>query len=110
YLLRRQGGLDRLEAGGPALGLLGDADFEEGEARFEAGDTLALVTDGATEAMSPGDEELLGDAGVCRALRSASGGSAEDQLAALLAAVQAWTGPAGCSDDLTAVILKAEEA
>ncbi|HEY6546897.1 MAG TPA: SpoIIE family protein phosphatase, partial [Vicinamibacteria bacterium] len=39
YLLRREGGLDRLEAGGPALGLLGDATFEEGEARLEAGDT-----------------------------------------------------------------------
>jgi sigma-B regulation protein RsbU (phosphoserine phosphatase) len=109
YLLRRTGGLERLELGGPALGLLREADFDEGEARMEKGDLLALVTDGATEAESPEGQEM-GDAGVCRVLRSVPSGSAEDHLQALLAAVQAWTGPAGCSDDLTALILKAEEA
>jgi sigma-B regulation protein RsbU (phosphoserine phosphatase) len=72
------------------------------------GDALALVTDGATEAMSPTGEEL-GDAGVCRALQSSRAGSAGSMLAALLESVHTWTGPAGCSDDLTAVILKAEE-
>jgi len=109
YLLRKAGGIERLEEGGPAVGLLSAAEFEEGEAVFAPGDTLVLVTDGATEAMSPSDEEL-GDDGVCRALRSSVDGSAGGQLQALLREVSAWTGPAGCSDDLTALILKAEEA
>jgi sigma-B regulation protein RsbU (phosphoserine phosphatase) len=108
YLLRHTGELQRLETGGPAVGLLDEASFEEGEALLGPGDTLALVTDGATEAASPDDQEL-GDAGVCAALRTASGESAQVQLDALLCAVHAWTGPAGCSDDLTALILKAEE-
>jgi sigma-B regulation protein RsbU (phosphoserine phosphatase) len=108
YLLRAEGTLERLEPGGPALGLLHDAEFEEGEVTLRPGDTLALVTDGATEAMNLAEEEL-GDAGVCRVLRAAAGGSASAQLEALLAAVREWTGPAGCSDDLTALILKAEE-
>ncbi len=109
YLLRADLRLERLEVGGPVLGLLEDATYAEGEARLEPGDALAVVTDGATEALSPGGEEL-GDGGVCRALREATGGSASSLLEALLAAVHRWTGPAGCSDDLTALILKAEES
>ena len=108
YLLRRGGGLERLEEGGPALGLLDEATFDEGVAQLEPGDALALVTDGATEAMSPEGDEL-DDEGVCRALRAAGSGPAEALLASLLDAVLRWTGPAGCSDDLTALILKAEE-
>jgi sigma-B regulation protein RsbU (phosphoserine phosphatase) len=109
YLLRREeGGVERLEEGGPALGLLERAEFCEGEVRLEAGDTLALVTDGATEALSPAGEEL-GDGGVCRALRGAARGRAPAILDALLEEVRVWTGPAGCSDDLTVLILKAEE-
>lgn len=108
YLLRRTGELERLETGGPAVGLIDEASFEEGEAVLGPGDTLALVTDGATEAASADDQEL-GDAGVCAVLRAAAAGSAQAQLDALLQAVHAWTGPIGCSDDLTALILKAEE-
>ena len=109
YLLGRDGRLERLEEGGPVLGLLDDATFTEGEARLKPGESLALVTDGATEALSPEGEEL-GDVGVCRALREAGSGPASTLLEALLAAVHRWTGPAGCSDDLTALILKAEES
>jgi len=108
YLVRADGRVERLEVGGPALGLLEGAAFPEGEVRMAPGDTLAIVTDGATEAVSP-TGEYLDDAGVCRVLRAARADSAEGVLAALLAAVHGWTGPAGCSDDLTALILKAEE-
>jgi sigma-B regulation protein RsbU (phosphoserine phosphatase) len=108
YLVRKDGSIDRLDAGGPALGLLDDAEFAEGVARLAPGDTLAIVTDGATEAMTATGEEL-GDAGVCRALREVKGPTADDVLQTLLRAVERWTGPPGCSDDLTALILKAEE-
>jgi sigma-B regulation protein RsbU (phosphoserine phosphatase) len=109
YLLRgAEGVVERLEEGGPVLGLLEEAAFSEGEVRLQSGDALALVTDGATEALSPTGEEL-GDAGVCRALRAAARESAPALLEALLDAVRRWTGPAGCTDDLTALILKAEE-
>ena len=72
----------------------------------KAGDVLAIVTDGVTEAMSP-EEHELGDDRVCAALRRLSGGSAIASLAGLVAAVDEWAGGRGRSDDLTALILKA---
>ena len=54
YLVRAEGRVERLEVGGPAVGLLEEAAFPEGEVQMAPGDTLAIVTDGATEALSPG--------------------------------------------------------
>jgi hypothetical protein len=39
-------------------------------------------------------------------LHEASSGTAAGALRDLVAAVNGWTGPAGCTDDLTALVLK----
>ena len=106
YHVTADGTVSRLREGGPALGLLEAASYEVGHVRLEAGDTVALVTDGVTEANSP-DEREFGDERVSDALRALSGGGADAVLAGLVAAVDRWAGDAGCSDDLTALILKA---
>lgn len=99
------GTLGRLGDGGPALGLLPESSYEAGEVRLEPGDVVAVVTDGVTEAMSPGEDEF-GDDRVGEALRRLSGGSASSVLAGLVAAVHAWAEAESVSDDLTALILK----
>jgi phosphoserine phosphatase RsbU/P len=66
-----------------------------------------VVTDGVTEAMSPRGEEF-GDERVRRVLAESGGRGAAASLSALVAAVDAWTGAAGCTDDLTALILRAK--
>lgn len=104
--LGRGGEAARLTTGGPVLGLLEDARFEEGEARLESGDLLAMVTDGVTEALSE-DEQEFGDDRVAAALGRQQGRAAEEALQGLLAEVSAWTGAAGCADDLTAVLVAA---
>jgi sigma-B regulation protein RsbU (phosphoserine phosphatase) len=104
--VRVDGRCERLLAGGPALGLLAGADYESGEAVLEPGEVLAVMTDGVTEAASPEDREF-GDEGVLRVLRAHRSQGAQAVLDALVRSVQAWTGPAGCSDDLTALVLKA---
>jgi len=104
--VRVDGKAERLLAGGPALGLLAGADYESGEAALEPGEILAVVTDGVTEATSPEDREF-GDEGVLRVLRAHRSQGAQAVLDALVRSVLAWTGPAGCSDDLTALVLKA---
>ena len=53
-VVRAGGAVDRLESGGPVLGLLDEVGFECGEVLLAPGDVLAMVTDGATEALSPG--------------------------------------------------------
>jgi sigma-B regulation protein RsbU (phosphoserine phosphatase) len=99
-------GEDRLSAGGPALGVIEDAVYEESSVVLEEGDLVAMVTDGVTEAASPDDREF-GDEGVIGVLRQARGEGTEGALGRLLQAVHAWTGSAGCADDLTALVLRA---
>ena len=106
YLVRRAGVESRLLAGGPVLGLLEEVALESGEVELTTGDLLAVVTDGVTEAVSPGGEEF-GDERVRRELAVSTRGDAAQTLERLVAAVDAWTGAAGCTDDLTALILRA---
>jgi sigma-B regulation protein RsbU (phosphoserine phosphatase) len=109
FLVRGDGRVERLEAGGPVLGLLEGAAFEAGEVSLDPGDLVAMVTDGATEALSPDDTEF-GDERVAQALCRAAAGASGEALAALVAEIDCWTGPRGCSDDLTILILKAQKA
>jgi sigma-B regulation protein RsbU (phosphoserine phosphatase) len=97
---------ERLRRGGPVIGLLEEIELEPGEVCLEPGDLMAVVTDGATEAVSPAGEELT-DARIVPALVAAQAGSAADALRSVVATVDAWTGSAGCTDDLTVLTLRA---
>jgi sigma-B regulation protein RsbU (phosphoserine phosphatase) len=106
YRVSRDGRVSRLTEGGPALGILGGESFEVGQLELEPGDTLAMVTDGVTEANSP-DEREFDDERVCEVLRTLSAGSASAILEGLVKSVTEWTGGTSFTDDLTALILKA---
>ena len=106
FLLRVDGSIERLEAGGTALGLIEDASYAVGEALLGPGDTVAVVTDGVTEAPSPEGVEF-GEQRTVEALRLAMLGSAASAIRGLVSAVRAWAGPAGAADDLTALVVKA---
>jgi sigma-B regulation protein RsbU (phosphoserine phosphatase) len=105
YLMRRSGAR-RLTAGGPALGLLDDVRYEMGEIDLVPGDVVAMVTDGATEALSA-DERELGDERLVDVLATSDAVAAEGQIQRLIDAVDAWTDGRGCTDDLTALVLRA---
>jgi len=107
YVRRARGGEERLTVGGAVLGLLDDVALEAGQVDFGAGDLLAVVTDGVTEASDPRGDEF-GDERVRRVLAESEGRGAAAVLSALVAAVDAWAGAAGCTDDLTALILGAK--
>jgi sigma-B regulation protein RsbU (phosphoserine phosphatase) len=106
FVVRASGGEERLRCGGPVLGLLDEVSLEPGELVLEPGDLLVAVTDGVTEAMDP-DSLEFGDERVRQTLAAHAGQGAAAMLGALTASVDAWVGAAGCSDDLTALILKA---
>jgi len=106
FVVRSGGPEQRLRCGGPVLGLLDEVTLEPGELLLEPGDLLLAVTDGVTEAVDPGGLEF-GEERLRQVLAAEPGAGAAATLSALVAAVDAWTGPSGCSDDLTALILKA---
>jgi sigma-B regulation protein RsbU (phosphoserine phosphatase) len=66
-VVRPNGAIERLSAGGPLIGLGEGLGFDEGEERLERGDRIVLYTDGVTEAPdrtgamlgAPGLEALL---------------------------------------------------
>ena len=108
FLVRADGSRERLTAGGTALGLLEEGAYEAGEVYLQAGDTLLMVTDGATEALSP-EEVEFGDERIFDTISAARGRSASVQLERLVGAVHGWAGSAGCTDDLTVLVLEAQQ-
>ena len=84
WLRARTAGASASATAGPVLGLLESAHYEMGEVQLAPGELVAMVTDGATEALSPDDEEF-GDERVLRALlesrgRGPRGGAAAARL------------------------------
>lgn len=56
-VIRRDGSVIWLEAGGPPVGMFSDAHYEEGLVHLDAGDVVIAYTDGVIEALNPDGEE-----------------------------------------------------
>lgn len=108
FLMRADGSLSRLVSGSPVLGLLEEIACEVGELQLGPGDLIAAVTDGATEAQDGSGTEW-GDERLGRALAKRRELDADALLAGVVDEVRSWTGAAGCTDDLTVLVLKARE-
>ncbi|HEX8386640.1 MAG TPA: PP2C family protein-serine/threonine phosphatase [Rubricoccaceae bacterium] len=102
-VVRADGTVEALEAGGPLLGVLPGASFGSASTPFRPGDTLVVFSDGLTEALRADGEEW-GEAGLDAAL--APGLAASDLLDGLMAASDAFATGADEADDLTAVAVR----
>ena len=106
--VRPEGQVEELEAGGLLLGVMRSAPYEHGTLQLEAGDVVALFTDGVTEAMSADDEEYSEER-LRACLKKHRGASAQSILDAVREEIRLFTGdPAFLSDDLTMIVLKVE--
>lgn len=103
YLLRAETGeIEELGARGPVLGIISGAGYPEGERYTLApGDMLLLYTDGATEATAKEGGEMFGYPRLADVLRENAAGGPEAVLAAVRAALVAWSGSDAFEDDLT---------
>jgi sigma-B regulation protein RsbU (phosphoserine phosphatase) len=104
------GGVEPLPSrGGPPLGIFSSPGFESGALKLEAGDTLAIYTDGLTEAMSPTRElfDLERVRGAIEESRSLALTSIRERL---LARLDAHRAGAALSDDLTLLLLRRQES
>jgi len=93
----------RLSAGGPVLGLLAGAEFQQGSVRLDPGDCLVLYSDGIVEATNVADEEF-GEDRLAAVVRMNSHETAEGIRDHVLAAVTAFTGSSALQDDRTLVV------
>lgn len=105
-VVRADGELERLEAGGLLLGVMSSATYERGIIQLAPGDLFVSFTDGVTEAMNP-EEEEYGEERLIACLREHRHQSAQEVLEAVHADVQDFAGrPEFMSDDLTMIVLK----
>jgi len=102
-VVRADGRVVRLTAGGLVAGAFETARYEGGAIVLEPGDRVCLFTDGLPEACSPSGAEF-GDARLVEVVTAARARDAEAIVEALFRDVQATvSGP--CQDDATAVVL-----
>ena len=105
-LLRKDGTLEKIDAGGVGLGMFDFSVPLTGQKTImHSGDKLFLYTDGIPEAMNENEEEYS-DEKMINFLLNHSKSSSKDFIDALVKDVQDYAGAALQSDDITAVILK----
>jgi serine phosphatase RsbU (regulator of sigma subunit) len=105
-LVRADGTVERLEAGGAVLGVFPDRLYEQGQVSFGRGDRLVLYTDGITEARNDSDSEFGEDRLVSFAVQHRSC-SAPALQARLVDAVSTFTG-GRFQDDATLIVVAAD--
>jgi sigma-B regulation protein RsbU (phosphoserine phosphatase) len=104
-LVRANGGIERLDAGGAVLGVLADAGYHQAQIATAPGDRLILFTDGITEARDADDEEFGEERLISLAIEHRAC-SAPALQARLTEAVASFSG-GRFQDDATLIVLGA---
>ena len=106
FLLRKNGTLEKLDAGGVGLGMFDfGIPYTGQKSIMNSGDKLFLYTDGIPEAMNEKEEEYSDDK-MIKFFLDNSDTSSIDFIDDLVKDVKEYSGTALQSDDITAVILK----
>ncbi|HVB38431.1 MAG TPA: SpoIIE family protein phosphatase [Vicinamibacterales bacterium] len=98
-------GSRRLETGGPVVGLLPGAPYEEEIVVLAPGDLLVVFSDGISEAFDAAGDDF-GDDRILQVVEAHAAEPVPDLMAALLEAVRAFCIGAMQSDDQTVVLLR----
>ncbi len=112
-LLIRQNGVkqevERLDSGGPVLGLLPGVRYKQAEVHVQPGDLLVVFSDGILEAANSRDEEF-GEEGVVASVRKHWTLAPGDLCASILEDVRAFLGKELPQDDQTLLLVKLDVA
>lgn len=100
-VVRRDGRIELLDAGGALIGVGAPVPFEEAAIDLQPGDRIFLFTDGITECEDRGGA-AFGDARLHAALRR-GGHTLDEACDAVIAALHAFAGSADSQDDITLV-------
>jgi phosphoserine phosphatase RsbU/P len=104
-LIRASGKVELLEDGGPVLGILSIAQYNEQRVPFGSGDLLVIYSDGVTEAVNTAEEEY-GEERLIQILKERRGDSADVIMRGVMESVQRFTSGAPQSDDITIIVAK----
>ena len=99
----------RLEIGGPVVGLLPAATYEQGSIELRHGDLIVLFTDGVSESMNAADEEW-GEEEIIATARRCRQRTAAEIRDMLIADAEAFAAGTPQHDDMTVVALKIRES
>ena len=97
--------IERLTAGGLPLGAFSDSEYREATVALEAGDLIAIYTDGITEATNAAEAEF-GEARLERLLRENAHRSAADLCRVILESVDGFRAGRPQDDDMTLLIAR----
>jgi sigma-B regulation protein RsbU (phosphoserine phosphatase) len=98
-------GVRKLDAGGPVIGLLEGAPFDQGIERLMPGDVVVIVSDGVSEAFNAAGDEF-GEARVLDVALRAPGTAAQALVEQIVSAVRGFTKGALQSDDITVMVIR----
>ena len=102
-------GIGRLDqAGGPVVGLMPGCRYEQAEIALAPGDVIVIFTDGISEAMNLSLEEW-GEKRLSNIALNAKNACAEEMIARIIDAADAFAAGAPQHDDMTIVILRVLE-
>jgi len=102
-LMRRDGSITRLGNGGLPIGVMPDAEFEEIDFPFEVGDKLFVFSDGIYE-NSNENREIYTEERFIQFLAENVACSTEELLHKVRGTLDAWSGVANLSDDVSLVV------
>jgi sigma-B regulation protein RsbU (phosphoserine phosphatase) len=103
-LFTENGEVEELRAGGPVLGAISKASFENGTARLRPGNTLIAYSDGIPECRNESGTEF-GAKGLLDAALSVSDCTPSVMLFSVLAAVENFAGSQRREDDIALAVL-----
>ena len=97
--------LQRLEEGGPVLGVIPMAQYQQGEVDFQPGDLMVLYSDGVAEAANSQGEEF-GEERLASIIRENWRRSSADIRDTILGRVNEFVGRQQLQDDLTLLVVR----
>jgi sigma-B regulation protein RsbU (phosphoserine phosphatase) len=104
-LVRANGTVEWLTEGGPVLGIVRDAAYDDVRCVLNTGDVAVLYSDGVTDATNP-EEQDFGESRLSEVLEQVHHGSADAILSALTTAVKGWAAGTPAPDDITLVVVR----
>jgi phosphoserine phosphatase RsbU/P len=105
-LVRADGRVEKLDVGGPPLGILSGIPYPSARLSFRPGDRLIMYSDGVVEACAAGTEDEFGEKRLTDVVRQCGSLNAEATIERVMRDLRFWADDRGYADDVTLVVAR----